>query len=218
MSFAADGRPFDVAAWPRRAAYEFFRDYDHPWFQLCAPVEVGPLLAWSRAERERRFFLGLLWLVLKAIDELEPFRLRLRADGVVVHDAVGAGATVARDDGTFAFADFPWRARAADFFAEGVREIARARVSSGLEPGEGDACVHCTSLPWLAFTGVQHPRRHDPLDSVPKIVFGRRVEHDAGARLPVAVDVHHALLDGREVCQWFARLEELAAEPEKWLR
>lgn len=210
-------RPFDTAAWPRRAAFEFFRDFEHPWFQLCAPVEVGPLLAWSRAERSRSFFLGLLRLALQAVNEREPFRLRLREGGVVVHGEVGAGATVARDDGTFAYAWFPWRPDPAEFLAQGARIVAAAKAASGLEPMEHDACVHCTSLPWLAFTSVQHPRRHDRLDSVPKIAFGRRVEREGGAALPVALDVHHALLDGREACEWFARLEALAAEPERWL-
>jgi chloramphenicol O-acetyltransferase len=32
-----------VESWPRRAAFESFRGYDNPYFNVCAPLDVTPL-------------------------------------------------------------------------------------------------------------------------------------------------------------------------------
>jgi chloramphenicol O-acetyltransferase len=33
-------RFLDLEHWPRRAAFEFFRGYDNPYFNVCAPLDA----------------------------------------------------------------------------------------------------------------------------------------------------------------------------------
>ena len=69
-------RYLDLDAWPRRRHFQFFRAYERPFFNLCAPVEVAGLTARARRDGQS-FFLLTLHSILRAVNEREPFRYRL---------------------------------------------------------------------------------------------------------------------------------------------
>ena len=97
-------------------------------------------------------------------------------------------------------------------FRKAVDEMVRKAVAAGgshaLDPQDHrDDLLHYSVLPWISFTSFSHARRHRADDSVPKIVFGR-YRGDAGAeRMPVSVEVHHALVDGLHVGRFLDRMQ-----------
>ncbi|HKY59638.1 MAG TPA: chloramphenicol acetyltransferase [Gemmatimonadota bacterium] len=209
-------RRLDLATWNRREHFAFYRGYDNPYFNICAPVDVTRLLERSRSEGGPSFFLGSLWASLAAVNEIEELRYRIRGEDVVVHDRVHGGSTVLVPDGTFRFGYFDYDP---DFwsFAEGaasVLERVRAEMGPLEARPERDDMIHYSIIPWVAFTSFSHARRWGTDDSVPKVVFGRH-QRDADAdRMPVSIEVHHALVDGLHVGRFFERfqhhLDELA--------
>lgn len=204
-----DPRRLDLNTWNRREHFAFYRGYDNPYFNLCAPVDVTRLLEWCRTEGGPSFFLGSLWASLVAINAIENLRYRIRGDDVVVHEVVHGGSTVLLPDGTFRFAYFDYES---DFwrFAEGASTVLeRVRDEMGpLEPRpERDDMIHYSIIPWVAFTSFSHARRWRTDDSVPKIVFGRHHRDGGVDRMPVSVEVHHALVDGLHVGQFFERFQ-----------
>ena len=82
---------------------------------------------------------------------------------------------------------------------------------------EDDARIHCTTLPWIAFTSFSHARRWGREDSVPKISFGKFIKDNERTLLPFSVEVHHSLMDGLHVGRYIARIEEMLAHPETFL-
>lgn len=200
-------RSLDLTAWRRRDHFRLFRAYDHPFFNLCAAVDVAAPLARARAGGPS-FSALTLHAAVGAANEIEPFRYRLRGEGVVVHPTVHGGSTVLRSDQTFGFAYVGWDPDP-ERFARAWREaIAEADGPAGLDPRDDrDDLVHCTVIPWVAFTSMAHARRHDPADSVPKLAFGRFHGAEGRERLPVSVEVHHALMDALEVGRWLEAFE-----------
>lgn len=203
------GHFIDLDAWPRRPHYDFFRGYDHPFFNVCTDVRATRLYERSRGTDAPSFFLGSLWASLQAANAVEEFRLRLRPEGVWRHDRIDGGSTVLRSDDTFGFAYFELADDYATFEARAREILDRARVAGApLDPADDrDDLVHLSVLPWVPFTSISHPRRHTTLDSVPKVVFGKHFERDGERRLPVSVEVHHALMDGLHVARFLERLE-----------
>lgn len=203
-------RRLDLETWARREHFRFYRDYDNPFFNLCAEVDVTALARRTRAPEGPSFFLASLFLSLKAANEIEEFRYRIHGDDVVVHEVIHGGSTILREDQTFGFGYFTYRAEFSRFAAEAAEELASARSSSGaLEPRpERDDLIHYSVIPWVAFTSFSHARRWGADDSVPKVVFGRH--HGAGARrrMPVSVEVHHALMDGLHVARFLERFQQ----------
>lgn len=202
-------RRLDLAAWPRRAHFELFRAYEHPFFNVCADVDVSAAARACRAPGGPSFFLATFHASLGAANDVEEFRCRIRGGDVVVHDAVHGGSTVLMPDERFGFAYFDWEPDFAVFAPRAAAVLAAARASGGaLDPQDHrDDLLHYSVLPWIAFTSFSHARRHATDDSVPKIVFGRRHGEPGAERMPVSVEVHHALVDGIHVGRFYDRFQ-----------
>lgn len=210
-------RLLDLEGWPRRAVFEFYRSYDNPYFNVCTALEVGPLLELARAEPEVSFYLAYLYLSLRAANELEPFRYRIRGEQVLVHERIHAGTTIPVDGDSFAFAYFDYADEFSRFQA-GARDAtegARARARGGaLEPRDDRSdLIHYSALPWISFSSFSHARNWKREDSVPKIVFGRYSESGGRLLLPISVEVHHALMDGMHVGRYLELLQRYFADP-----
>lgn len=214
---ARGGRWLDVEASPRAATFRFFRGFEQPFFNVCAPLDVTPTLELCRATG-RSFFLASWWLCLRAAGSVEALRCRLRGERVWVHDALDLGVTVLRDDESFRFC-YLERAATFDAFARAAEPgLVAARSSPAdapLEPRpDRDDLLHGTVLPWLPFTSISHARRLPTTDSVPKLAFGKYTRRGERIEMPVSLEVHHALVDGLHVGRFFERFAALLAAPE----
>jgi len=212
----------DLATWPRKQHFDFFRGFDNPFFNVCVQVDVTALHEHARAER-LSFFLAYTYLSTRAANAVEPFRYRLRADPsgdrVLIHDVIHAGSTILQDDDTFTFGYFRYHDDFSRFHAEASAELDRIRSRpQPLVPSQDrDDLIHYSVLPWLSFTSFAHARNWGGEDSVPKIVFGKRYRQGEGEDqrllMPLSVEVHHALMDGLHVGRYVERFEADLASP-----
>ncbi len=212
-------KSFDIDSWKRASIFEFFSSYDHPWFNLCVQVPVEALIRWSKEKEERSFFLALLYLSQTAAEATLPFRLRIAEEGVRLYEHLNTGCTVMRDNETFSFAYFEQATDFAEFQRLGKEVVKRVRQEDlPLRPDDDLGIIHYSMLPWLSFTSMSHPRRHDAGDSVPKICMGKYHGNLGKRVIPVSIEVHHALMDGNHASMYFKKLEESFASPEKYLK
>lgn len=204
----------DVETWPRRDVFHFFKDYDQPYFNVTVQLDATGIVRLSRARERPPFFLMYHYLALRAVNEVEPFRYRLRGDRVLVHDRIDIGTTVLVGE-TVTFAYFDYEEDFARFAERSGTEMERLHANGGrLEPRDHrDDLVHCSVLPWMSFTSFAHARKWNRQDSVPKIVFGKYFEDGGRFRMPVSVEVHHALMDGLHVGRLLECLEGYFADP-----
>lgn len=209
-------RYLELATWNRRAAFDFFRGYDNPYFNVTAPLDVTPLVELCRSGREIPFSLASLYLALRVCNEYEPFRYRLQGGRVLVHDRLDAGTTRLLDGERMAFVYYDHRDTFAAFRAGAIQ------ANRQLDTGGADRIdarddrtdlVHFSSLPWVPFTSISHARNWRREDSVPKITFGKYAAEGGRFRIPVSVEVHHGLMDGVHVGRYFERLQAYFAEP-----
>jgi chloramphenicol O-acetyltransferase type A len=198
--------PIDLKTWKRRDHYLWFRKYAQPFFSVTVDVDVTPVWNASRKRGAPSFFLSSVFYMLKAANDVEAFRLRLRARGVWRHDHVAVGPTIMRTDETFGFVRLEPAASLAAFAAQGKAAIAEAASRKVLTPSRQvtDDIVFHSVLPWLRFTSFTNALPGGR-DSIPRIVFGRCVRDGRRMKMPVAVEVHHALVDGLDVARFFDR-------------
>lgn len=213
-------RYLDPATWPRRAAFDFFRGYDDPYFNVCAPVDVTPLVELCRSSGDVPFSLASLYLALRVCNEYEPFRYRLEDGRVLVHDRLDAGTTRLLGEERMAFVYYDHHDTFAAF-RHGAAEANRL-VEAGADRidarDDRTDLIHFSSLPWVSFTSISHARNWRREDSVPKITFGKYYADAGRLRIPVSVEVHHGLMDGVHVGRWLERVQAYFAEPEPALR
>ena len=196
----------DVRRWKRREHYLWFRKYEQPFFSVTVNVDVTAVWNMSRQRGAPSFFLTSVFHMLEAANETEAFRLRLRPRGVWRHDRIGVGPTVMRPDDTFGFVRLEPAASLEEFARRGQAVLDGAASRKALAAGkkERDDVVFHSVLPWLRFTSFTNaiPSRRD---SIPRIVFGQCTREGRRMNMPVAVEVHHALVDGLDVASFFER-------------
>lgn len=207
----AEGRFVDLRTWKRREHYLLYRALPQPFWGLTVDVDVTGL--WDACARDgRSFFLASSYAALAALNEIEAFRLRLRPEGVWRHDTIGISPTIMRPDETFGFSRMEYRASFAQFEADAQRVIDRVRQETTLIVDVDDDVVYSSVLPWTRFTSFTNPIG-GPDDSVPRLVFGRAALEGAIRRMPVGVEVHHALVDGLDVARFVEGFEHRLAQP-----
>lgn len=208
----------DVANWSRRELFEFFIGYTNPYFNVCARVDVAKLVAFVR-DRSLRISLALHYFALRAANEIEPFRYRLKDEKVAVYDVVNGGTTVLLPNESFAYAYFDYQVDFERFVSEMGRAVDEIRTGNGpLKPTMRDDVIYHTTLPWISFTSFAHARTPGRGDSIPRIVFGKFAQEGERLMMPISVEVHHALMDGIHVGRYLARLEEGLANPEAFTK
>jgi chloramphenicol O-acetyltransferase type A len=220
-TLAVPRRPWPVMQSPRRDAFAFYRGFNQPFFSVCVAVDVTALKPALREAGVGSLTLATHFVALRLAQRLEPWRARLDAAAQPwLYDTVHASTTVLRPDGSFGFATLVNTPRFADFCREGAAALAAARAAEQAFVPLNDelALIHCTTLPWLHFTQFSHARQVAGGDSCPKLAFGRiDTGADGVARLPLAIDAHHALMDGRHVGEFVEGFEAAMRAPAGWV-
>ncbi|RYG00517.1 MAG: chloramphenicol acetyltransferase [Chitinophagaceae bacterium] len=148
--------------------------------------------------------------IATAVNDSEPLRYRLDNGRVVIHDVIGVGPTVGRDDHTFGYGNIDYHRNFARFVTLANKEIARVKAVKGLaNPTSRQDIIHFSALPWIKFTSLSHARSFSYPDSVPKISVGKLTERDGKLSMPISVHVHHGLVDGYHLGQFIELIEKL---------
>ena len=216
----AGPRYLDLDSWHRRSAYDFFRAFDIPTFNLCARLDVALLRQAVKDLGVGSLSLAYHFIAIRLANEIEPFRYRLEGEHVRVHDSVHGSTTVLREDNSFGFATLEHNPDFAAFCAQGTQALANGRrLDAAFEPNKNaGATVHMTTLPWVHFSSYSNARQGSPNDAIPKIAFGRIDTDGERQWMPLSVEVHHALMDGVHIGQFFEGFEAALQAPQDWLR
>lgn len=209
----------DLESWHRRSAFDFFRGFDIPTFNICTRLDVARLKEVVKASGVGTLSLAYHFIAIRLANSIEPFRYRLDGERVRVHAEVHGSTTVLRSDESFAFATLEHQLDYATFATRGAHSLALASgPNAPFEPNSlGTATLHMTTLPWMHFSSYSNARQWGALDSVPKIAFGRIDSDGDHLWMPLSVDVHHALMDGLHVGRFIEQFEAALHQPEVWL-
>ena len=193
----------DIDAWERKATYEFFRDYEDPFFNIAANLDITKLYRFCK-DNSLAFSLAALFLSLRTANEIREFRLRMVGEAVVEFDRVEATQTILNEDETFSFCYFPMQDNIFEFDRAGkaAREKYKALKTFDVESDRVDL-IYYSVIPWISFTSFKHASRQNNRQTVPRMVFGKIFDDGPKKQMPFSVEVHHALVDGIHVGKYF---------------
>ena len=206
-------RYLDISTWPRRDTFEFFRGYDKPYFNVGTSLDVTNLVAEIKNRPDASLSLAYHYFALRVVNELEPFRYRLRGDQVLVHDVIHGGTTLLLPNETFIMSYFDYQEDFEQFMTDAMKAIDEQRAAAAFDPRPEDNRIHFSVLPWISFTSFSHARNWRSEDSVPKMAFGKIGEVNGRRMMPFSVEVHHAMMDGITVGRYLDRLQEMLSNP-----
>jgi len=196
-------RKVDIDTWARKTTYEFFRDYEDPFFNITTNLDVTHLYRFCK-DNDVAFSLAALFLSLQTANETREFRLRMIDETVVEFDRVEATQTILNDDETFSFCYFESKDDIFEFDRAGKasREKYKALKTFDVEADRIDL-IYYSAIPWISFTSFKHASRQNNRQTVPRMVFGKIFDDGPARKMPFSVEVHHALMDGIHVGKFF---------------
>lgn len=203
-------KTIDLQTWKRKEHFAYFSSLDDPYW--CVTVEVDCTVALQEArENSLSFFLLYLHCALLAANKVEEFGYRIVDGQVVCYDEVHASVTVLREDETFGCCFIGFKPDFSEFSAAAAEQISFVKARSGMciEKDYLLNQIHISTLPWMKFTGLTYAKSLKPQDSVPKITFGRYFAQGDRFIMPLAIQVHHALIDGLPVAKFFDAFQTL---------
>ena len=205
-------RYIDLDAWPRKDAYALFSRGYLPYFSVTTPLDVTELYAFTKREG-LSFYRALVYSVTKAMNELEPFRLRIRKNGVALCETVSPSYTVAGPHGTFGIVDVDYvpGETMADFCRRALVAEARQTELMLVEDDVRDDLIFFSSVPWFVTTSVLQEQPTNPDDSFPRVLWDKIHEEKGRLLVNFTMQLNHRLLDGSHVRDLLARMNELMA-------
>jgi chloramphenicol O-acetyltransferase type A len=209
-------RTIDMKNWPRRQHFDFFNKFDHPHFGLSANVDLTTFYP-ALKHYEVSFTIGIVYAITRAANAIPEFRQRIRLDQVVEHEVVHPSFTLLTDNELFGFCTLEYGEDFKTFAEWATQKMAYVKGHPNLENEPGDDFLYMTAIPWISFTSFMHPIHLNPPDSIPRFAWGKFFNEGSSLKMPVGVQVHHALMDGIHMAKFYAELEVYLNNPESWL-
>ncbi len=205
----------DMENWPRKKHFTYFNQMDYPHFNLCANVDISRLYIFCK-ENNLSFFKTIVYIAMKTANDIKEFRYRIRNEKVIEHEITHPAFTVLGADEVFSFCTVNYIDNFQAFYQEAQKRMDEVQKNPSIEDEPGrDNLIFITSIPWVSFTSLIHPIHTHPVDSVPRIAWGKYFEENGILKMPLSVQVHHGLMDGLHVGKYFNKFQEILDRPEE---
>lgn len=203
-------KTIDIQTWKRKEHFEFFCGLDDPYWSITTELECTQTYTSSKAMGQS-FFLSYLHKSLLAANQIEELKLRIVDKQVVSYEQVHASVTILRPDETFGCCFLEFSSDFSEFCNNASMQIEHTMASTGmcLEQDHLLNQIHYSSIPWCHFSALTYARSLKPQDSVPKITFGKKRKEGESLYFPIAIQVHHGLVDGLHVARFLDLFQSL---------
>jgi len=199
----------DVEKWPRRTTYEFFKDYEDPFFNFSANIDVTALYRFCK-QNKLSFALTALYCSQVVANEIREFRIRFVDGKLVEFEKIESTQTILNDDETFSFAYFEMKSDVFEFNRSGKFALEKyKRLKTFDVESDRRDLIYYSVIPWVSFTSFKHASRLDRTQTIPRIVFGKMLVNVNTRLMPVSVEANHRIMDGFHVGRYFSRLQEI---------
>ena len=164
----------DLACWPRKEQFEFYRSLDRPQYSVCVQLDVTHFHARVK-KRGISFSHTFGFFVTHAANEVPELRMRIKGGQVVLYDELHPSFTEPRAGGALhKYVSVPLCGVLDVFLQRTSEAIARQGERFFLPDEEArDDCLYLSAIPWLCFTGLTHAENLDRDDAIPRISWGR---------------------------------------------
>jgi len=213
----SSAQPIDLAAWPRREHFEYYRGRVPCTYAVTVEVDVTDMVAALRDSR-RKTYIAQVWALAAVVNRHAEFRMTLTDDGVpATWDVLHPAFTVFNPEReTFATVWTPFDTDFERFHDAAAKLLATHKGATGLFPqGELPANVFdVSSLPWTQFTGFTLQIAENWDHFLPIFTLGRYFDRDGRILMPLAIQMHHAAADGFHTARLIEEFKTLVNAPD----
>ena len=216
-------KEIDTKNWNRAKTYEWFKTFSNSTYSMNVKMDVTKLVEYVK-ENNESFFIDLLYIVLKALNNIDEMRMRLVNDKAVIYEDINPAFTVMTELGTFENVRYKNCIEFKKFYKMSAENIERAKKQSEIkkENYNPENCYdeyYITCVPWVNFTQFTHPIPDDKASQcIPRVCWGKYIEKDGKYELTLNITVSHIFIDGYPLASAFNKIQELLNNVEDILK
>ena len=198
----------NLETWQRRETFALFRTYQMPHYSLTSRLDVSHVIERSRSGGVSAYR-ACLFAIGAGMHAVPELMVRFRGSKITQYDTVALSMTVPLDRGGFGYAYVPFDPDFKTFDRQCDALIKDVASGSELKPNTGsrDDLVYLSCLPWLDFTSLNNALP-GPDDCIPRVSWGKFVEQATHHDMAMAIEVHHALVDGAHLGVFFDAVQD----------
>ena len=213
-------KEIDIESWSRATQYHNFIAYSDPTFSVGTQLDVTELLLFCK-QNDQSFFSAFLYLIVRCMNEIENWRLRIVDNKVILFDKVHPSYVVLRADDSIVTCMTEMVDDYERFYRQTREDIERARHAKDavFNTTQRPDCVYVSCLPWIRFTSLRNPYHlaDRTQTSIPRITWGRYAENNGRYEMAFDISAHHALADGIHVARLFDKANYALNHPKEFL-
>lgn len=203
-------KELNIENWDRKGIYEQFRHLDFPFYHVAFRVNVTPLKKYTKT-RGLSFYYSLVYLVGKAANSIENFRLRF-IDGKIYDVGNTVPSLTFLKKGSEAFQVVNCSLTPSlDEYTNKVNSLTESQSSFlGGEIHPEQQLLYVSCLPWIDMMSSSSEHFLNPDDAIPRIAWGKYIEDEDGKlSLGMSVDANHKLVDGYHIGKFYEKLQQM---------
>ncbi len=210
-------KKIDMETYERKAGFEYFKKLAFPYVGITSNVDITEIER-LRKEKNMPFFLTVLYIASQAANRVPEIRRRINDEGEIIeYDNCKTSHTVALENRTYVYCELDSNMPYFEYVKIGKLKQEEAKLKGGLEDEtDSRALFFVSSLPWITYTSLAQPVPV-PADSNPRITFGKKFEMNGRIYMPLSLLVHHGLVDGIHIADFYNNFEIVSEEVRKEL-
>lgn len=190
-------KSFDFDSWPRKDHYLHFENSVPCAFSVTQGVDITRLLSRCK-ESNKRFHLTFIYILNKAVNEIDEFKFHFMDGRLATHEFLSAEYLLFHDDTktyTTATTEYcPDFERYYDNLENDHKKYATCRKMTACDMPKNTFPTSC--LPWLHYTSFNLNLPLSLHYYAPIITWGAYKKENRSIDLPLTIQLNHAVADG----------------------
>lgn len=211
----------DINNWPGKKHYLWFKNYPTPYYSITSEMDITIFYQYIK-EHNLPFFISFMFLLTKALNQIEEFRLREVNGEVVLYDVIHPAYTVMTNNGVYDNCENNYYDDFSKFHKEASLAIEKAKLGVNENKDYNDYSrldqFYLSCVPWMSFTGLTHPMPNDVTITVPRIAWGKYEKVNDKMVLALNMQVNHMFIDGYPLSCGYVKFQEFLNHPEGHLQ
>lgn len=198
----------NIDSWKRKSTYLRFSKYQYPYFTVCSPLDITSLYQFVK-NQELSLYGTIMWTVLQAANQIRAMRFRMDGTDVYVYDQIGVTFTSLKSDQSFGFSNIIEQNNYWGFIEMFSKAKYEVENDIPIIYEDRDDVIYCTCMPSIRINGFINPMPLNYIDCIPRICWGKAELQNGTYTLDISIQVHHALVDGLDVCNFYQMFSKI---------
>ena len=197
----------DIEKWSRGKLFRSYIDVTHSVISMSADINVAPLVSFSR-ENGYNFYPSMLWIISKAVNAHDEFKYSWSSDGELIKwNSISPSYADFYADESFTKFVTEYSDDLSEFHKRFILNREKYKYVRGIVKGQPKNIFDVSCIPWTRYRNLDLHAFDEENFLAPIVTWGDFGEDSNGIRMPLTMNIHHAVCDRVHISRFFNEVQ-----------